>query len=45
MRADNDRMSAEGALRWRSGQKPRFLAAVDEVMSAEIAGGNFGQID
>jgi hypothetical protein len=27
-----------------SRQKPRFLPAVDEVMSAEIAAGNFGQI-
>jgi hypothetical protein len=31
-------MSAAGALRWRSRQKPRFLPAVNEVMSAEIAG-------
>jgi hypothetical protein len=29
----------------RSGQKPRFLAAADEVMSAEIAGSNFSQVN
>ena len=29
----------------RSGQKPRPLPAADEVMSAEIAAGDFGQID
>jgi hypothetical protein len=29
----------------RSGQKPRFLPAVDAVMSAEIAGGDFGQLN
>jgi hypothetical protein len=27
----------------RSLQKPRFLQATDEVMSAEIAAGNFSQ--
>ena len=32
------RMSAAGAPRMRSRQKPRFLAADNEVMSAEIAG-------
>jgi hypothetical protein len=37
------RMSAGGALRKRSRQKPRFLTAVNEVMSAEIAAGNFSQ--
>jgi hypothetical protein len=31
-------MSTEGAPRKRSGQNPRFLAAVYGVMSAEIAG-------
>jgi hypothetical protein len=36
-------MSAAGGLRQRSGQKPRFLAADYEVMSAEIAAGNFSQ--
>jgi hypothetical protein len=36
-------MRAAGALRWRSWQKPRFLPAIHEVMSAEIAAGNFSQ--
>ena len=36
-------MSAAGALPQRSRQKPRFLTAVHEVMSAEIAGSNFSQ--
>jgi hypothetical protein len=31
-------MSAAGAFRLRSRQKPRFLRAAREVMSAEIAG-------
>src|SRR6185437_9824974 len=34
---------ATGATRIGSRQKPRFLPAVDEVMSAEIAGSNFRQ--
>jgi hypothetical protein len=34
-------MSAEGATRERSRQKPRFLTADYEVMSAEIAAGDF----
>jgi hypothetical protein len=29
----------------RSEQKPRFLLATPEVMSAEIAAGNFGQMN
>jgi hypothetical protein len=37
-------MSAVGAIRKRSWQKPRFLPAVNGVMSAEIAAGNFSQI-
>jgi hypothetical protein len=37
------RRSAAGAVSWRSRQKPRFLPAGDEVMSAEIAAGNFSQ--
>jgi hypothetical protein len=28
----------------RSRQKPRFLPAADEAMSAEIAAGDFGQL-
>jgi hypothetical protein len=36
-------MRAAGALRKRSGQKPRFLTADNGVMSAEIAGSNFSQ--
>jgi hypothetical protein len=31
------------AIGGRSGQKPRLLPAVDEVMSAKIAAGDFGQ--
>jgi hypothetical protein len=38
-------MRAAGALRERSRQKPRFLATAYEVMSAEIAAGDFGQIE
>jgi hypothetical protein len=41
-------MSAEIAAagpRVRSGQKPRFLTAGYEVMSAEIATGDFSQSD
>jgi len=34
-----------GAQRRRSWQKPRFLPAVYGVMSAEIAKGNFSQIE
>jgi hypothetical protein len=30
--------------RLRSGQKPRFLAAIYGVMSGEIAGSNFSQM-
>ena len=37
-------MSAAGASRGRSGQKPRFLAAAYGVMSDEVAKGNFIQI-
>jgi hypothetical protein len=43
MSAEIAGQSAAGALRWRSRQKPRFLSAADEVMSAEIAGSNFRQ--
>jgi hypothetical protein len=38
-------MSAEGAPYQGSRQKPRFLTAAYEVMSAEIAVGNFSQIN
>jgi len=37
-------MSAAGAIRKRSWQKPRFLPAANGVMSAEIAAGNFSQL-
>jgi len=30
-------------LAWRRGQKSRLLPAADEVMSGEIAAGDFGQ--
>jgi len=36
-------MRAAGAPYRRSRQKPRFLTADNEVMSAEIAGSNFRQ--
>jgi hypothetical protein len=38
-------MGAIGATRRRSRQKPRFLTAVYEVMSAEIASSNFSQMN
>jgi hypothetical protein len=38
MSAEIAGMSAAGAPCQRSGQKPRFLAADNEAMSAEIAG-------
>jgi hypothetical protein len=37
-------MSAAGAPRKRSRQKPRFLTAVSGVMSAQIAGSNLRQV-
>jgi hypothetical protein len=36
-------IAAQGAIGGRSRQRPRSLPAVDEVMSAEIAAGDFGQ--
>jgi hypothetical protein len=43
MSAEIARMSAAGAPYKRSRQKPRFLPADNEVMSAEIAGSDFSQ--
>jgi hypothetical protein len=45
MSAEIAGQSAGGALCKHSRQKPRFLPADHEVMSVEIAGSNFNQLN